>query len=172
MAKIRVLNCDINSEDIIVGALLGAGVAFVALGIKSLFDARRIRLEQEAPMDEQDELDEFEEYLLEKEEKAYARMRRCVKRGIFGITAGSLVAAVAALALTPYKKIILESDAVASIKNADVINRIKEADVIEKIKSVDVNIKDTLKNIKKLESNIDNLASITDTIEKVKERLA
>ena len=176
MAKIRVLNYDIDSESIIVGALIGAGVAFITLGIKNLFDARRIRLDQETPMDEEDELDEFEEYLLEKEEKAYAKMRRCVKRGVFGIVAGSVVAAIAAFSLTPYKRVILESDTVANVKNAvktkneETINKIREAQITQRL--AEINIKDTLKNIKKLEKNIDSLSAITDTIEKVKERLA
>ena len=226
MAKFKVYNCEIDSEDIIKGALIGAGVAFLALGIKNLFDARRIRKEFEEPLDEDEEFDEFEEYLLEKEEMAYTKMNRCTRRGIFGIAAGSAIAAVAALSFTPYKRVILESDAVESIKNADVIgrikdaevvgkirdaevidriknidvvDRIKEAEVIDKIKGVDVsskvkaknadvisklkeaqivqriaeiNTKDAIKNIKKLEKNVDNLKAISDTIEKVKERLA
>ena len=208
MAKFKVYNCEIDSEDIIKGALIGAGVAFLALGIKNLFDARRIRKEFEEPLDEDEEFDEFEEYLLEKEEMAYTKMNRCTRRGIFGIAAGSAIAAVAALSFTPYKRVILESDAVESIKNADVIGRIKDAEVvgkirdaevIDRIKGVDVsskvkaknadvisklkeaqivqriaeiNIKDAIKNIKKLEKNVDNLKAISDTIEKVKERLA
>ena len=217
MAKFKVYNCEIDSEDIVKGALIGAGVAFLTIGIKSLFDARRIRREFEEPLDEDEEFDEFEEYLLEKEEMAYAKMNRCTRRGIFGLAAGSAIAAIAALSFTPYKDVILESDTVGKIKDADVIGKIKDAevigkirdaevidrikniDVVDRIKDVDVsgkvkaknadvigklkeaqivqkiaeiNIKDAIKNIKKLERNVDNLKAISDTIEKVKERLA
>ena len=208
MAKFKVYNCEIDSEDIVKGALIGAGVAFLTIGIKSLFDARRIRREFEEPLDEDEEFDEFEEYLLEKEEMAYAKMNRCTRRGIFSLAAGSAIAAIAALSFTPYKDVILESDTVGKIKDADVIGKIKDAEVIgkirdaeviDRIKDVDVsgkvkaknadvigklketqivqkiaeiNIKDAIKNIKKLERNVDNLKAISDTIEKVKERLA
>ena len=208
MAKFQICNCEIDSEDIVKGALLGAGVAFITLGVKSLFDARRIRREFEEPLDEEEEFDEFEEYLLEKEEMAYAKMNRCVRRGVAGLAVGSAVTALFALSFTPYKKVLLESDAVNNIKNADVIGKIKDADVIGRIKDIDVvdrikevdvptkvkeknadvigklkeaqivqkiaeiNIKDALKNIKKLEKSMDNLKAISDTIEKVKERLA
>ena len=69
MAKYNFCGCEIDTEEIIQSAAIGAGLAFVIVGIKKFIDARSLRFEQYELDYEDDEL--MDEILLEeyKEEK-------------------------------------------------------------------------------------------------------
>ena len=144
-------NTACTTDKVIAGAAIGAGVAFIALGVKKVFTARRMK---NVTTDPEDVRQEFEDYLAEKERKQVAKRKKKFRKGIFNIIVGVASAAVGAVFLSPYKKYLTDNRVVVKVKDADVIGKIKdsnvvgkfrEADVIGKIKDVDVigKIKDT-----------------------------
>ena len=104
MAKYNVCGLEIDTEDIIQGAAIGAGIAFVIVGIKKFFDARSLRFEQdELDYDEDEIMDEIllEEYKEERREELIRAEKVSVLSGAFSVAFGSLLAAVGIIGFTP-----------------------------------------------------------------------
>ena len=131
-----------TTDKVIAGAAIGAGVAFIALGVKKVFTARRMK---NVTTDPEDVRQEFEDYLAEKERKQVAKRKKKFRKGIFNIIVGVASAAVGAVFLSPYKKYLTDNRVVVKVKDADVIGKIKDSNVVGKFREADVigKIKDT-----------------------------
>ncbi len=135
-------NTACTTDKVIAGAAIGAGVAFIALGVKKVFTARRMK---NVTTDPEDVRQEFEDYLAEKERKQVAKRKKKFRKGIFNIIVGVASAAVGAVFLSPYKKYLTDNRVVVKVKDADVIGKIKDSNVVGKFREADVigKIKDT-----------------------------
>ena len=115
MAKYEIYGYEIDSEDVIKGAAIGAGLAFVIVGIKKFFDARSLRFE-----------------------------RNSVIKGALSVACGSILAAVGIIGFTPLKKIVVEKLPEVDLKNKVASLGIKDklADIAIKDRLADIDIKD------------------------------
>ena len=164
MSKIVVGKVEVSASDIIKGAAIGAGVGFIAVGIKSIYDARKMNLICGTP--EEEEL-EYEEYLAKKAQRRRIKKNLKISCGVYSIVTGAALAATGIIAFTPLKQVVVtkvktgsvqcakklrddqidrikerlalpkfsESTRVYKIKDNDIIDKIKENDILDRIRS-------------------------------------
>lgn len=152
MAKYNVCGFEIDSEEIIQGAAIGAGIAFVIVGIKKFFDARSLRFEQDELDYEEDEImDEIllEEYKEERREELIRAEKGSVLCGTLSVVFGSLLAAAGIIGFTPLKKTIVSGLPEIDIKDkvADLGIRDRIADIGIREKVTDLGLKDKIADL-------------------------
>ena len=107
MKKIVVGNYELQTEGLIMGAVVATGVGLIGLSIKNLLDARKLKYASEQPID--DDL-EFEEYKEEKIHKIKKKRDAKLRRGIIGVSIGAFATAVGVAAFTPLRKYVVNDD--------------------------------------------------------------
>ena len=147
MAKYEIYGYEIDSEDVIKEAAIGAGLAFVIVGIKKFFDARSLRFERDYMEYEDDEdVDEYllEEYKEDVKDELRREERNSVIKGALSVACGSILAAVGIIGFTPLKKIVVEKLPEVDLKNKVASLGIKDklADIAIKDRLADIDIKD------------------------------
>lgn len=176
MAKYNVCGLEIDTEDIIQGAAIGAGIAFVIVGIKKFFDARSLRFEQdELDYDEDEIMDEIllEEYKEERREELIRAEKVSVLSGAFSVAFGSLLAAVGIIGFTPLKKTIVtklpEIDIKDKVSEIGIRDRIADLGIKEKVADLDIKEKINGLDIKEKLAGLDIKDKISglDIVEKI-----
>lgn len=107
MKKIVVGDYELQTEGLIMGAVVATGVGLIGLSIKNLLDARKLKYASEQPID--DDL-EFEEYKEEKIHKIKKKRDAKLRRGIIGVSIGAFATAVGVAAFTPLRKYVVNDD--------------------------------------------------------------
>ena len=176
MAKYNVCGFEIDSDDIIQGAAIGAGIAFVIVGIKKFFDARSLRFEQDELDYEDDEImDEIllEEYKEERRQELIRAEKGSVLSGTISVVFGSLLAAVGIIGFTPLKKTIVtklpEIDIKDKVSEIGIRDRIADLGIKEKVADLDIKEKINGLDIKDKIAGLDIKDKISgfDIVEKI-----
>lgn len=107
MKKIVVGDYELQTEGLIMGAVVATGVGLIGLSIKNLLDARKLKYASEQPIE--DDL-EFEEYKEEKIRKIKKKRDAKLRRGIIGVSIGAFATAVGVAAFTPLRKYVVNDD--------------------------------------------------------------
>ena len=161
MAEIYIVGKKVGSSELLQGAAIGAGAAFIAMGIKKFFDARAIRFEEEYFEDADAECDValVEEYRIDRVEKLRRKHRCAVSSGVFGVALGSLLAAAGIISFTPLKKYFdaetLTNDIKDKFNSIDLKDKLEAINLKNKLEAID--LKDKLEAI--------NFKSKLDTID-------
>lgn len=192
MSKIVIGKVEVGASDIIKGAAIGAGVGFIAVGIKSIYDARKQKDEEKTP--EEEEL-EFEEYLIKKARRKKLKKNLKISCGVYSILTGTVLAAAGIAAFTPLKQVVVtkvktgsadyvrkvrdnqidkikEKLAIPKISESAVIYKIKDSDLLDKIKDNELILKikenDILDKLK--ENDLLDRLKKNDFVDKLKDR--
>ena len=175
MAEIYIVGKKVGSSELLQGAAIGAGAAFIAMGIKKFFDARAIRFEEEYFEDADAECDValVEEYRIDRVEKLRRKHRCAVSSGIFGVAVGSLLAAAGIISFTPLKKYFdaetLTNDIKDKLNAVDLKSKLEAVDLKSKLDDIDLRDKFDELKIKNRLNDLD----IKDKIDskKIKEKI-
>jgi hypothetical protein len=183
MKKIVVGDYELQTEGLIMGAVIATGVGLMGLSVKNLLDARKLKYAAQQPID--DDL-EFEEYKEMKVRKLKKKRDAKLRRGIIGVSVGAFATAVGVAAFTPLRRIVVNDDFTLRADRAEkldgVVSSVRElsgaiqdgfqskAQVIrnidfDEIKSNIPDIKDGISNIK------GNIPDIKDGISNIKENI-
>ena len=162
MKKLSVGGYEIRIEGLVMGAMATVGIGLVGLGIKSFFDARKLRYIELQPVDEEEE---FEEYKRKKALKLKRARARKIRKGVVGTVVGSFAAAAGIIAFTPLKDDI--KDTLRESISEDVKESIRETLNAENIKS---NIGDKVSAVKDLDisDSVQKLKSAAESLQKLK----
>lgn len=167
MKKIVVGDYELQTEGLIMGAVIATGVGLVGLGVKNLLDARKLKYAAEQPVDEDLE---FEEYKENKSRKLKKKRDAKLRRGIVGISVGAFATAVGVAAFTPLRRYVVNDDYTLRADRAEqldgVVSSVRELsgslkggvqNKVQTVRNIDISdIKDELSNIK------DNIPDIND----------
>ena len=167
MKKIVVGDYELQTEGLIMGAVVATGVGLIGLSIKNLLDARKLKYASEQPIE--DDL-EFEEYKEEKIRKIKKKRDAKLRRGIIGVSIGAFATAVGVAAFTPLRKYVVNDDFTLRDDRAEqlggVVSSVRELsgslkggvqNKVQTVRNFDISdIKDELSNIK------DNIPDIND----------
>ena len=175
MAEIYIVGKKVGSSELLQGAAIGAGAAFIAMGIKKFFDARAIRFEEEYFEDADAECDValVEEYRIDRVEKLRRKHRCAVSSGIFGVAVGSLLAAAGIISFTPLKKYFdaetLTNDIKDKFNSIDLKDKLEAINLKNKLEAIDLKDKLEAINLKnKLEAiNLKNKLEAIDLKDKI-----
>ena len=150
MAKFRDCKFEVTAEQIAFGAVAGAGIGLLALGVKKLFNAKNMKASRDYMKEYPIESDlDDEEYDMEATEACVADFDKWWKmdlcQGLFTITFGSLLAAFGVTMLTPGRKYIVDSSVAKKVTELDIPEKLSDVsdklgDVSEKL-SADVEVK-------------------------------
>jgi anaerobic C4-dicarboxylate transporter len=176
MKKVVVGEFEVEVANVVMGAIVATGLGCIVLGVKNLFDVRKINKQAEEPFDEDLE---FEEYKANKRQKFNKKKNRKIRRGIIGIALGSFVAAVGVAAFTPFRSIIVNDDFSLKKDRIYLINdkvqsvrgiadeKLQDAKVAADVKFQDAKATagEKLKDAKALLDNIHKVKKIIDKIE-------
>ncbi len=197
MKKIVVGDYELQTEGLIMGAVVATGVGLIGLSIKNLLDARKLKYASEQPID--DDL-EFEEYKEEKIRKIKKKRDAKLRRGIIGVSIGAFATAVGVAAFTPLRKYVVNDDftlrddraeqlggVVSSVRELSdsiqdgIQNRVKSSITCPKcfkcakcLKAPDIsNLKANIENIKALIAKVQRIKAVSEKLEsKLSEILA
>ena len=171
MKKIVLGKCEVRTESLIMGAVAVTGIGLIALGVKSFFDAKKIKGLEEEPFD--DEV-EFEEYKLRKAMTLSKKRSSKIRTGIAASFVGLLAAVVGVSAFTPLKKIIVNEDFTLKADKAEKLDG-----AIKTVKDFGGSFQDSVQELKRikelrteLKSKVDKAKQLTDKLESVLERIA
>lgn len=167
MKKIVVGNYELQTEGLIMGAVIATGAGLVGLGVKNLLDAKKLKYAAEQPVDEDLE---FEEYKENKSRKLKKKRDAKLHRGIVGISVGAFATAVGVTAFTPLRRYVVNDDYTLRADRAEqldgVVSSVRELsgslkggvqNKVQTVRNIDISdIKDELSNIK------DNIPDIND----------
>ena len=125
MAKFRDCKFEVTAEQIAFGAVAGAGIGLLALGVKKLFNAKNMKASRDYMKEYPIESDlDDEEYDMEATEACVADFDKWWKmdlcQGLFTITFGSLLAAFGVTMLTPGRKYIVDSSVAKKVTELDI----------------------------------------------------
>ena len=132
MAKIKIGSVELEDTSLITGAAFTAGAMFLMIGSLNFIKARKLRKSLEEPVDEEAELEEFEEYKRKKYLKLKATRQKKLANGTVAMIAGWIATGFAVVMLTPVKKYVSLSDAKQKISDAQLLDRIKNMDLADK----------------------------------------
>lgn len=160
MKKIVVGNYELQTEGLIMGAVVATGVGLIGLSIKNLLDARKLKYASEQPID--DDL-EFEEYKEEKIRKIKKKRDAKLRRGIIGVSIGAFATAVGVAAFTPLRKYVVNDDFTLRDDRAEQLGG-----VVSSVRELSDSIQDGIQNRVQTVRSID-LGEIRSNIPSVNE---
>ena len=159
MKKIVVGDYELQTEGLIMGAVVATGVGLIGLSIKNLLDARKLKYASEQPIE--DDL-EFEEYKEEKIRKIKKKRDAKLRRGIIGVSIGAFATAVGVAAFTPLRKYVV-NDFTLRDDRAEQLG-----DVVSSVRELSDSIQDGIQNRVQTVRSIDlgeirsNIPSVND----------
>ena len=160
MKKIVVGDYELQTEGLIMGAVVATGVGLIGLSIKNLLDARKLKYASEQPIE--DDL-EFEEYKEEKIRKIKKKRDAKLRRGIIGVSIGAFATAVGVAAFTPLRKYVVNDDFTLRDDRAEQLG-----DVVSSVRELSDSIQDGIQNRVQTVRSIDlgeirsNIPSVND----------
>lgn len=160
MKKIVVGNYELQTEGLIMGAVVATGVGLIGLSIKNLLDARKLKYASEQPIE--DDL-EFEEYKEEKIRKIKKKRDAKLRRGIIGVSIGAFATAVGVAAFTPLRKYVVNDDFTLRDDRAEQLGG-----VVSSVRELSDSIQDGIQNRVQTVRSID-LGEIRSNIPSVNE---
>ena len=160
MKKIVVGDYELQTEGLIMGAVVATGVGLIGLSIKNLLDARKLKYASEQPIE--DDL-EFEEYKEEKIRKIKKKRDAKLRRGIIGVSIGAFATAVGVAAFTPLRKYVVNDDFTLRDDRAEQLGG-----VVSSVRELGSNIQDDIQNRVQTVRSID-LGEIRSNIPSVNE---
>ena len=175
MKKIVVGNYELQTEGLIMGAVVATGVGLIGLSIKNLLDARKLKYASEQPIE--DDL-EFEEYKEEKIRKIKKKRDAKLRRGIIGVSIGAFATAVGVAAFTPLRKYVVNDDFTLRDDRAEqlggVVSSVRELsgniqdgiqNRVQTVRSIDLGeIRSNIPSVNDIKSNIPNVNEIKSSI--------
>lgn len=175
MKKIVVGDYELQTEGLIMGAVVATGVGLIGLSIKNLLDARKLKYASEQPID--DDL-EFEEYKEEKIRKIKKKRDAKLRRGIIGVSIGAFATAVGVAAFTPLRKYVVNDDFTLRDDRAEqlggVVSSVRELsgniqdgiqNRVQTVRSIDLGeIRSNIPSVNDIKSNIPNVNEIKSSI--------
>ena len=162
MKKIVVGDYELQTEGLIMGAVIATGAGLVGLGVKNLLDARKLKYAAEQPVDE--EL-EFEEYKENKSRKLKKKRDAKFRRGVVGISVGAFATAVGVAAFTPLRRYVVNDDYTL---RAD---RVEQLDgVVSSVRELSGSLKGGVQNKVQTVRNID-ISDIKDERSSIKDNI-
>lgn len=175
MKKIVVGNYELQTEGLIMGAVVATGVGLIGLSIKNLLDARKLKYASEQPID--DDL-EFEEYKEEKIRKIKKKRDAKLRRGIIGVSIGAFATAVGVAAFTPLRKYVVNDDFTLRDDRAEqlggVVSSVRELsdsiqdgiqNRVQTVRSIDLGeIRSNIPSVNDIKSNFPNANEIKSSI--------
>ena len=175
MKKIVVGDYELQTEGLIMGAVVATGVGLIGLSIKNLLDARKLKYASEQPID--DDL-EFEEYKEEKIRKIKKKRDAKLRRGIIGVSIGAFTTAVGVAAFTPLRKYVVNDDFTLRDDRAEqlggVVSSVRELsgniqdgiqNRVQTVRSIDLGeIRSNIPSVNDIKSNIPNVNEIKSSI--------
>ena len=162
MKKIVVGNYELQTEGLIMGAVIATGAGLVGLGVKNLLDARKLKYAAEQPVD--DEL-EFEEYKENKSRKLKKKRDAKLRRGIVGISVGAFATAVGVAAFTPLRRYVVNDDFTLRTDRAEQLDG-----VVSSVRELSGSLKGGVQNKVQTVRNID-ISDIKDELSSIKENI-
>lgn len=160
MKKIVVGDYELQTEGLIMGAVVATGVGLIGLSIKNLLDARKLKYASEQPIE--DDL-EFEEYKEEKIRKIKKKRDAKLRRGIIGVSIGAFATAVGVAAFTPLRKYVVNDDFTLRDDRAEQLGG-----VVSSVRELSDSIQDGIQNRVQTVRSID-LGEIRSNIPSVNE---
>lgn len=160
MKKIVVGDYELQTEGLIMGAVVATGIGLIGLSIKNLLDARKLKYASEQPID--DDL-EFEEYKEEKIRKIKKKRDAKLRRGIIGVSIGAFATAVGVAAFTPLRKYVVNDDFTLRDDRAEQLGG-----VVSSVRELSDSIQDGIQNRVQTVRSID-LGEIRSNIPSVNE---
>ena len=175
MKKIVVGDYELQTEGLIMGAVVATGVGLIGLSIKNLLDARKLKYASEQPIE--DDL-EFEEYKEEKIRKIKKKRDAKLRRGIIGVSIGAFATAVGVAAFTPLRKYVVNDDFTLRDDRAEqlggVVSSVRELsgniqdgiqNRVQTVRSIDLGeIRSNIPSVNDIKSNIPNVNEIKSSI--------
>ena len=162
MKKIVVGDYELQTEGLIMGAVIATGAGLVGLGVKNLLDARKLKYAAEQPVDE--EL-EFEEYKENKSRKLKKKRDAKLRRGIVGISVGAFATAVGVAAFTPLRRYVVNDDFTLRTDRAEQLDG-----VVSSVRELSGSLKGGVQNKVQTVRNID-ISDIKDELSSIKENI-
>ena len=162
MKKIVVGDYELQTEGLIMGAVIATGAGLVGLGVKNLLDARKLKYAAEQPVD--DEL-EFEEYKENKSRKLKKKRDAKLRRGIVGISVGAFATAVGVAAFTPLRRYVVNDDFTLRADRAEQLDG-----VVSSVRELSGSLKGGVQNKVQTVRNID-ISDIKDELSSIKENI-
>ena len=175
MKKIVVGDYELQTEGLIMGAVVATGIGLIGLSIKNLLDARKLKYASEQPID--NDL-EFEEYKEEKIRKIKKKRDAKLRRGIIGVSIGAFATAVGVAAFTPLRKYVVNDDFTLRDDRAEqlggVVSSVRELsgniqdgiqNRVQTVRSIDLGeIRSNIPSVNDIKSNIPNVNEIKSSI--------
>ena len=177
MKKIVVGDYELQTEGLIMGAVIATGAGLVGLGVKNLLDARKLKYAAEQPVDE--EL-EFEEYKENKSRKLKKKRDAKFRRGVVGISVGAFATAVGVAAFTPLRRYVVNDDYTLRADRVEqldgVVSSVRELsgslkggvqNKVQTVRNIDISdikdersiIKDNIPDINDIKNNLPDIKS-------------
>ena len=120
MERLTIGNYEIDEEAIAIGAAIGIGAGLIGIGMRHLYAANRIRKVLETPISEEDEYEEFLDYVERKDKRIARRRTRRIRLGVACSAVGAAAVAAGVVALSPAREYIAESTPVRKIREVDI----------------------------------------------------
>ena len=162
MKKIVVGDYELQTEGLIMGAVIATGAGLVGLGVKNLLDARKLKYAAEQPVDEDLE---FEEYKENKSRKLKKKRDAKLRRGIVGISVGAFATAVGVAAFTPLRRYVVNDDYTLRADRAEQLDG-----VVSSVRELSGSLKGGVQNKVQTVRNID-ISDIKDELSSIKENI-
>ena len=162
MKKIVVGDYELQTEGLIMGAVIATGAGLVGLGVKNLLDAKKLKYAAEQPVDEDLE---FEEYKENKSRKLKKKRDAKLRRGIVGISVGAFATAVGVAAFTPLRRYVVNDDFTLRADRAEQLDG-----VVSSVRELSGSLKGGVQNKVQTVRNID-ISDIKDELSSIKENI-
>ncbi|MCR5226167.1 MAG: hypothetical protein K6E27_02990 [Eubacterium sp.] len=162
MKKIVVGDYELQTEGLIMGAVIATGAGLVGLGVKNLLDAKKLKYAAEQPVDEDLE---FEEYKENKSRKLKKKRDAKLRRGIVGISVGAFATAVGVAAFTPLRRYVVNDDFTLRTDRAEQLDG-----VVSSVRELSGSLKGGVQNKVQTVRNID-ISDIKDELSSIKENI-
>ena len=162
MKKIVVGDYELQTEGLIMGAVIATGAGLVGLGVKNLLDARKLKYAAEQPVDEELEFEEYKENKSRKLKKKRDAKLRC---GIVGISVGAFATAVGVAAFTPLRRYVVNDDFTLRTDRAEQLDG-----VVSSVRELSGSLKGGVQNKVQTVRNID-ISDIKDELSSIKENI-
>lgn len=162
MKKIVVGDYELQTEGLIMGAVIATGAGLVGLGVKNLLDAKKLKYAAEQPVEEDLE---FEEYKENKSRKLKKKRDAKLRRGIVGISVGAFATAVGVAAFTPLRRYVVNDDFTLRTDRAEQLDG-----VVSSVRELSGSLKGGVQNKVQTVRNID-ISDIKDELSSIKESI-
>ena len=162
MKKIVVGDYELQTEGLIMGAVIATGAGLVGLGVKNLLDAKKLKNAAEQPVDEDLE---FEEYKENKSRNLKKKRDAKLRRGIVGISVGAFATAVGVAAFTPLRRYVVNDDYTLRADRAEQLDG-----VVSSVRELSGSLKGGVQNRVQTVRNID-ISDIKDELSSIKENI-